>query len=85
MMGAINIGGPYFNIADVSYPATYAHDLSTLPSEHNFYVTTASECVESLSSDTIYLFLFLHHNNEPDGIIVMKHISIDVLASANTI
>ena len=55
IMGATNVGGPYYSIADVSFPnTTYSHDISTLPAGTQFYyVTTSSECFDALTSDTI--------------------------------
>ena len=55
IMASSNIGGPYFNISDVAYPlTTYSHDASLLPfGTQFFYITTASECVEALTSDTV--------------------------------
>jgi len=55
IMASSNIGGPYFNISEVNYPLTnYSHDASLLPfGTQFFYITTASVCLETLTSDTI--------------------------------
>ena len=55
IMASSNIGGTYFNISVLNYPlTTYSHDASLLPlGTQFFYITTASVCLETLTSDTI--------------------------------
>ena len=55
MLGSTNLGGPYYTIANVYYPATtYSIPFANvLPGTQFYYVTTASECLETLTSDTI--------------------------------
>ncbi|MBC8510993.1 MAG: choice-of-anchor L domain-containing protein, partial [Cryomorphaceae bacterium] len=66
IMASSNIGGPYFNISEVNYPlTTYSHDASLLPfGTQFFYITTASVCVEALTSDTISpIYFSISHSN----------------------
>ena len=55
MLGSTNFGGPYYPIDNVYYPATtHSVPLSFAPPGAQFYyVTTASQCLETLTSDTI--------------------------------
>ena len=55
MLGSTNLGGPYYNLANAYYPTnTYSIPLSSIPTGTQFYyITTAAECLETLTSDTI--------------------------------
>ncbi|MBT6965756.1 MAG: hypothetical protein HOA01_05985, partial [Flavobacteriales bacterium] len=55
ILGALNVGGPYYNVADVYYPTdSYILNENTIPFVTNHYfVTTASECFDAVNSDTI--------------------------------
>jgi hypothetical protein len=54
-MGSTNFGGPYYPLDNIYYPATsYVLPSSSLPQGTQFYyVTTESECVVTLTSDTL--------------------------------
>ena len=56
LMGADSPGGPYYTVADVYYPATTHSELLSSISggiPEFCYVTTASPCTETLTSDTL--------------------------------
>ena len=56
LMGADSPGGPYYTVADVYYPATSHSELLSSISggiPEFCYVTTASPCTETLTSDTL--------------------------------
>ncbi len=55
LMGSANLGGPYYLLDDVYFPATsYAFLSSSINQGTQFYyVTTESECVVTLTSDTL--------------------------------
>jgi len=55
LMGSTNVGGPYYLLDNVYYPATsYIFPSSSLVQGTQFYyVTTESECVVTLTSDTL--------------------------------
>ena len=81
LMGSDNLGGPYYPVADVYYPATsHSVPLSSVSSGIQFcYITTASPCTETLTSDTLSPISFTVSSNDAscwdgsDG-----YISIDV-------
>ena len=55
IFGALNVGGPYYNVADVYYPTdSYILNENTIPfGTNHYFVTTASECFDAVNSDTI--------------------------------
>ncbi len=55
IVGALNVGGPYYNVADVYYPAdSYILNENAIPfGTNHYFVTTATECFEAVNSDTI--------------------------------
>jgi hypothetical protein len=55
LMGSTNLGGPYYLLDNVFFPATsYSLPSSSLSQGTQFYyVTTESECVVTLTSDTL--------------------------------
>ncbi|MDA8857881.1 choice-of-anchor L domain-containing protein [Flavobacteriales bacterium] len=55
IFGALNVGGPYYNVADVYYPTdSYILNENSIPfGTNHYFVTTATECFEAVNSDTI--------------------------------
>ncbi|MDP7566841.1 MAG: choice-of-anchor L domain-containing protein, partial [Flavobacteriales bacterium] len=55
IFGALNVGGPYYNVADVYYPTdSYILNENSMPfGTNHYFVTTSSECFETVNSDTI--------------------------------
>jgi hypothetical protein len=67
IMGSENLGGPYSSVVEVDFPNDiYAHPLSSIPSNTQFYyITTASTCAQGIiSSDTLSAIAFdISHAN----------------------